>query len=124
MSEALMRLLFVVIVLALTSLSWAGRDGGGYYTAEKVANVRANVEEFDWAAAQRDAAVKRAERWLPLSEDDLWGLVPCQTLPRAIDVTMTKMPGGNLRLGCLNCGDEIFAHGNYPYVVDPAGAPW
>ena len=124
MLDALLRLALTAALLSLVAASWAGRDGGGYFTAEKIANIRANVAKHDWAAAQRDAAVQRAERWVEISDDDLWSLVPCQNLPRAIDVTMTKTPEGSLRLGCLQCGDDIFKHGNYPYVEDPANEPW
>lgn len=124
MGDAMMRFFLVVALLSVAAVSRAGRDGGGYFTAEKIANVRANVARYDWAAAERDAAVGRAERWVALADDELWALVPCQSLPRTIDVTLTKTPEGTLRLGCLKCGEDIFAHGNYPYVVDPVGAPW
>jgi len=125
MESAILRVsLTVALISLLMSLAHAGRDGGGYYSAERVANLRANVERFDWARAQRDAAVTRAEPWIAMSDEELWRLVPCQTLPRAIDVTMTKQAGGNLRLGCLTCGDEVFKHGNYPYKPDHFTLPW
>ncbi len=117
-------LLVIAVVPLLLSPAYAGRDGGGYYSAARVANLRANVERFDWARAERDAAVKRAERWVAMSDEELWRLIPGQMLPRAIDVTMTKQAGGNLRLGCLVCGDEIFKYGNYPYKLDHFSRPW
>ncbi|MGI5820403.1 MAG: heparinase II/III domain-containing protein [Armatimonadota bacterium] len=124
MLEAAIRIALTFALLALTTVSWAGRDGGGYFTAEKIANARANVQQHDWAAAERDAAVERAGRWVEISDDDLWHLVPCQDLPRTIDVTLTRTPEGIVRPGCLNCGDDVFEHGNYPYIVDPMNAPW
>ncbi len=124
MLEFAPRILLMIALLTLTGLSWAGRDGGGHFTAQRIKNVRANVQKYDWAGAERDAAVRRAERWAEVSDDDLWHAVPCQTVPRAIDVTMTKTPEGSVRLGCLECGDDIFKHGNYPYIVDPVKAPW
>jgi len=125
MLETMLRFLLTcaVLSLALTAAS-AGRDGGGYYSAERVANLRANIERFDWARAQRDAVVSRAERWVAMSDEELLRLIPCQTLPRAIDVTMTKQASGNLRLGCLVCGEELFKHGNYPYKPDHFTLPW
>ncbi|MGD9498842.1 MAG: heparinase II/III family protein, partial [Armatimonadota bacterium] len=114
----------VAVVALAADLGFAGRGGGGYYSAERVANARANIERFDWARAIRDAAVQRAAPWLAMSDEELWRLVPCQSLPRCIDVTMTRQAGGNLRLGCLVCGDEIFKHGNYPWIVNHAELPW
>jgi len=116
------------VVILLLCLIWApasaGRDGGGYYNAKRVSNLRANVARYDWAARQRDGVVAGAQRWLKMSDEELWRLIPCQNLPRCIDVTMTTRKGGNFRMGCLVCGDKIFKFGNYPYKVDPLGRPW
>ncbi len=125
MIETTARLLLSLAVLSLAwSVAHAGRDGGGYYSAERVANLRANTEAHDWARARRDAAVASAEPWVAMSDEELWRLVPCQSLPRCIDVTMTAQRGGNLRLGCLVCGEEVFKHGNYPYRPDHFKLPW
>lgn len=125
MESAMMRAaVTMTLILLLLAVAHAGRDGGGYYSAERVANLRANVERYDWARAQRDAVVTRAEPWVAMSDEELWRLIPCQSLPRAIDVTMTRTPEGNVRLGCLVCGDEIFKHGNYPYRIDHFRQPW
>jgi len=93
---------------------------GAIYTPEMVANARRNVERYAWAKTQRDSAVNAAARWVELEDDELWALVPGQKLPRTIDVTMTR----GKRTGCLNCGDDIFTHGNYPYKPDCLELPW
>ncbi|MEA3403655.1 MAG: heparinase II/III family protein, partial [Armatimonadota bacterium] len=114
----------LIVILAASAPAFGGRDGGGYFTAERIANVRENVATNEWVRGLRDAAVARAEPWIAMSDDELWGMVPCQSLPRAIDVTLTKTPQGTVRLGCLNCGEDIFKHGNYPYITDPVDRPW
>jgi hypothetical protein len=90
-----------ILVMFLLCLMWlpavAGRDGGGYYNAQRVANLRANVERHDWARRERDRAVAGADRWVKMSDEELWRLIPCQNLPRCIDVTMTVRKGGNLQ---------------------------
>ncbi len=125
MMETAIRLAMILAgTLLIAAAGCAGRDGGGYYTDERIANVRANVERYDWAAAQRDSQVRAAQPFVEMSDDELWALVPCQSLPRTIDVTLTKTPEGTVRKGCLNCGEDIFQHGNYPYEVDPLDRPW
>jgi hypothetical protein len=103
----------------------AAREYGGHYTAERITNLRNNCEKYDWAKKLRVDAIKSAAPWLALSDDQLWRMVPGQDLPRCIDVTLDRSkPGGAKRVGCLVCGDKIFAHGNYPYDPDFKDKPW
>ncbi|MDQ3441874.1 MAG: heparinase, partial [Planctomycetota bacterium] len=105
--------------------AFAAREHGGRYTAQRLANARANCNKHEWAAKLRDAAVKRAAPWLARSDAELWAMVPGQDLPRCIDVTMDrKVKTGPKRLACLKCGEKINAHGNYPYEPDFNGNPW
>ncbi|MGB7158264.1 MAG: hypothetical protein WBD40_09380 [Tepidisphaeraceae bacterium] len=116
----------VVIAFSLIGQSaLAAREHGGRYTAERLANARANCEKYEWATKVRDGAVTRAAPWLEKSDEALWSMVPGQELPRTIDVTMDRnVKIGPKRLGCLKCGDKIDAFGNYPYEPDIANKPW
>jgi oligo-alginate lyase len=103
----------------------ADRSHGGLYTPERLANIRTNVERYDWARAQRDLAVADAASWLAQSDEDLWRMVPGQDLPRAADATMTRHPSGPpTRKGCLVCGEAIDKFGAYPWLVDIESRPW
>ena len=59
----------IAVVPLLLSPTYAGRDGGGYYSAQRVANLRANVEALRLAVPS-GTAVKRAERWIAMSDED------------------------------------------------------
>lgn len=121
MTEVMPRVLVAALLLCwLTVPAWAGRDGGGYYSAKRVAILRANVQKYAWAAQQRDGYVKAAQQWVQMPDEELWRLVPGQNLPRCIDVTMTRGKSA----GCLVCGEAVFKYGNYPYKVDPLALPW
>jgi len=116
-------------LMCLAGCSGSGKPGdrshGGLYTPERVANIRRNVERFDWARAERDEAVARAASWLAKSDEDLWRQIPGQDLPRAIDVTMTRLPSGPpIQKGCLVCGEGVFKFGAYPWLVDIEKRPW
>jgi hypothetical protein len=113
-------LLGILSLLAVASSAHAVRDYGGQFTAEKIANLRANCDKYDWAATQRDNAVAGATFWVAKSDDELWRAIPGQELPRAIDVSMYK---GN-RPGCPKCGHDIDKFGNYPYTPDLWGKPF
>ena len=55
------------------------------YTAEMRENARENVENYDWAAAERDGAVSTAEGHIEQLGPDLeslWSLVTSQEIPR------------------------------------------
>ena len=113
-----------VLLVVLPCALALGRESGGMYTPERLANVQRNVERFDWAKSLRDRAVAGAERWVNMSDEELWKMIPGQDLPRCIDVTMTYVKGGKVRPGCLVCGEKVFQHGNYPYRPDVFGKPW
>ncbi len=116
---------YLVALLLLIPVSMAlCRDSGGMYTPEKLANIARNVEAHDWAKGIRDGAVRSAQTWADMSDEDLWNMIPGQDLPRCIDVSMTYTKSGKVRPGCLVCGDEVFKHGNYPYNPNVFGKPW
>lgn len=115
---------FLIVLLLLCLLlcvpALAVRDYGGYYTAERLANARANCDKHDWAQQTRQRAVGAAAAWVKQSDETLWAMVPGQRLPRAIDVSMYK----GKRPGCPECGKQIDKYGNYPYSADIWGAPF
>src|SRR5688572_4822970 len=118
-------LCFSFVLVAASNVTLAARTHGGRYTAERLANARANAEKHEWAAKVRDDAVKRAAPWLARSDAQLWSMVPGQDLPRTIDVTMDRnIKKGPKRAGCLKCGEKIDQHGNYPYEPDFDKLPW
>ncbi|MDF2718617.1 MAG: bacterial Ig-like protein [Paenibacillus sp.] len=47
-----------------------------YYTDEKLAAARENVQLYDWAAALRNSVLAKADAYVALGYDNLWKLVP------------------------------------------------
>jgi oligo-alginate lyase len=121
----LVRLVFILIMeLLLTFNTQAVRSYGGYYTAERISNLRNNCNKYEWAAKQREAVVEKAKSWLAKSDEELWMMVPGQDLPRTIDVTYDGLSSGPKFLGCLICGEKISEYGNYPYNPDIENKSW
>lgn len=106
----------VALILICAAPALCLRDYGGYHTAERIANLRGNCDQYDWAANQRKSAVAAADYWVQKSDEELWAAIPGQKLPRTIDVSMYK----GSRPGCPVCGKKIDAFGNYPYSIDLA----
>lgn len=99
-----------------------GKTESTYYTPDKVANARSNVDRFPWAAAQRDAAVAAAAEFIEQDDAALWELVPGQGVSRSLGVLIRYQqrikgsPGPE--------GAEINEHGNYPWLIDSGNHPW
>ena len=89
--------------------------GGHFVTPEHMRNAKRNIERFPWAASQRDAAVARAERWIGLEDESLWGLVTEQAIGRSTNASVEK--------GCPRCGDGINRLGG-SFRVDVLADPW
>ncbi len=89
--------------------------GEHFIASEGIANARRNIERMYWAAAERDAAVDHARRWLDLDDDTLWSLVTGQTTGRSTNASVTK--------GCPQCGDGINRYGG-AFKVDVLRDPW
>lgn len=89
--------------------------GGHFITREQVANARRNIQRYDWAAAERDAAVERAQRWLAFADEALWDFVTEQAIPRSTEV--------NLARRCPACDEGIRRAGGR-FIVEPLETPW
>ncbi|WP_409347283.1 FIMAH domain-containing protein [Paenibacillus sp. MBLB4367] len=87
-----------------------------FYTPEKVAAARSNVQNFDWARSMKTSAVSAADKVVQLGYEYLWNMVPPQTLPRSYGVNQVK--------GSPVSGTQINAFGNYPFLIDPVNEPW
>lgn len=59
------------------------KEASALYPEPVVAQVRANVATDAWAASVRDHLVEAAAPWRAMSDDDLWDLMFCATLPRS-----------------------------------------
>ena len=106
----------MIAALAATSTFAADKQRASIYTEAKRANIRRNIERYDWARKLRGAAVRRAQRWLDMDDEALWKLVPEQALPRSTSV--------NIYLGCPKCGRAVFKHGPKPYKHDWRKRMW
>lgn len=102
----------------------AQRTHGGMYTVERLQNTLNNAANDSWVRSARQSAIQQAAPWLSKSDERLWSMIPAQSLPRCIDVSWDYNYPNNLTLGCLNCGDEIYKHGNYPYTPAYETKPW
>jgi hypothetical protein len=87
-----------------------------YYTPERVASARRNIDEFAWAQHIRDSVMGAADRMAAQADDWLWSLPPGQTLPRSINV--------NYELGSPVTGRDVYQLGFYPFTYDPWNQPW
>lgn len=113
--------LIALLAVSFMAAAQTGPEYGGFCTPERIANLRANVEKYAWAGAQRNAAVAAADRWVKMSDEELWSMVPGQDLPRGIDVNMQN---GVRTGGCPNCGPVIYESSKYPWATDIWGHPW
>ena len=105
------------VALVLVALACASaKERSRLVTAQMRANALVNVAKHPWAKAQQVGAVAAAARWVRMSDDELWALVPSQELPRDIHT--------NTLAGCPACGDGIVPFGNYPWRCDFWNARW
>jgi hypothetical protein len=120
-------LVLLWMICLLTSASTAKADNpekavkhrASYYTDVKLRHAAENIRSYSWARAQKDDAVRRAERWLKDYHQDLasfWKMIPCQQIPRSYAVNSWQ--------GCLACGRGINKFGNYGYQWNPAKVDW
>jgi len=116
--------LFMTVGLLCCAELRASRIYGGFYTADRIANLRANCDQYDWARKKREAVILKATLWLSRSDEELWSMVPGQDLPRCIDVTFDRLTKGPKFLGCLKCGNKVSRYGNYPYNPEFESKPW
>jgi hypothetical protein len=71
----------VIISILLSTIITASnaqssRVYGGFYTKDKITNLRANCDKYQWAAKTRATVVARASNWLAKSDEELWDMVP------------------------------------------------
>lgn len=116
--------LAIVILIAVFTRASAQREFGGMYTKERIANLRNNCDKYVWGKKLQTKAIANAKHWITISDEQLWGMVPGQALPRCIDVTLDRRKGKTKAIGCLVCGKKIFSFGNYPYEPDILNKPW
>ena len=119
-----LRFLAILAFMAISSFSYSQRQYGGFYTREKIQNLRNNCEKYDWAKDLKRTVVKNAITFASKSDEDIWALVPGQNTPRCIDVTLDRIAKGPKVLGCLKCGLEVLQYGNYPYNPEFEAKPW
>lgn len=97
---------------------------GGYYTADRISNLRNNCAKYKWAKKKQETVIAKAKTWLAKSDEELWSLIPGQDLPRTTDVSFDRNAAVPQVIGCLVCGDKIIKYGNYPYSPDFDKEPW
>ncbi len=87
-----------------------------YFTAEKIAAARRNIESYAWAADLAAAVQPMADKFVALTDDQLWDSVSTQGVPRSYAV--------NQDLGSPITGRDIYQFGAYPWRADPISRPW
>lgn len=83
------------------------------YGPDIVAAIRRTAHRFEWAGASREDAVTRAQVWLDVPEDELWGLMFGATIPRSWMV----WSNGH----CPTCEAGVPM---YNWKMDALGHPW
>ncbi len=117
--RAFVTVAFVLVLTACNCGCMLAKTGSHIVTAQMRANALVNVEKYDWAKSQQQKAINYAKKYVEMSDEELWRMVPSQWVPRNCGIHKTA--------GCPNCGDEIFnvkAVGYNRYAYDSQQHPW
>ncbi|MFP3904568.1 MAG: hypothetical protein ACLFWB_10045, partial [Armatimonadota bacterium] len=96
--SALSVVILGILVMSCGHFTYA-KTASHMVTAQMRQNAQSNIEQYDWAQQQRDRAVNAAEKYVQMSDEEVWRMVPSQWVPRNCGIHKTA--------GCPNCGDEI-----------------
>ncbi len=77
----LCRLLSVTALLSLGPV--LAQEASVFYPSQLVDNARANVARYPWAAEMQETVVAAAQRWMNLSDEQLWDLMFGATITRS-----------------------------------------
>lgn len=105
------RLTTTVLCIALAVSCVCAKTGRTYYDADMMSEVREKLEKYDWAQTSLASTLATCERWIAMSDEELWQFVPPPEQLRALNVSFG--------VGCPDCGTEIFRRGgHYPWIMD------
>ena len=107
-----------------SSLAGRRKSGATYYTPERIAAGRRNIEIYGWAQGQHerlltnDGSARSARTLAALSDETLWALQPSTRLPRS------HVPSECFNM-CPVHGEAIRAHDPYyAWRLDPLNHPY
>ncbi len=106
--KAILVLVFAVAIVACGRGQSLAKTASHIVTAQMRANALANVEKYDWAKSQQQQAINAAQKYVEMSDEELWRMVLSQWVPRELHV--------NRGCGCPNCGDEFFKIKEFGYL--------
>lgn len=121
----------IVLTLSLMAGSVMAKTGRTYYTDERIATGRANVETYDWAKAIRKRIFKTgdpiryyvgphytaADRFVAQSDEFIWRLLPTTRIARVYPHERRAL--------CPVHGDAVRSkHVWCPWNIDPIGHPY
>ncbi len=99
-----------------------GKVSRTYYTETKVQAARENAQKYSWAKSEVNAAIKAADKYLNLTLEDAWNLIPGEGIPRSWYVGIKGDPD---RYYCRYCGSDLkLSNGSYPWLTNPLTKPW
>ncbi len=107
-----------------SGLAGRRKSGATYYTPERIAAGRRNIEMYGWAQGQHkrlfadDGSARSARTLAALSDETLWALQPSTSLPRM------HVPSECFNM-CPVHGEAIRAHdAYYAWRLDPLNHPY
>lgn len=83
---------YLPLLLLLIALPVWGKTGRNFYTEPRLATMRANLQQYEWAQKERDRILKEADKWTAYPDERLRELVPPPTVPRAAIVNTLQCP--------------------------------
>jgi len=81
-----------------------------FFTEEKIANLRKNIQQFSWAKEQAAQIISKADYFLAIGIDTMIPWFMPQEIPRAYYV--------NQKYGCPNCGREMVRYRTNHWHMD------
>ncbi len=88
------------------------KHGRVLHTEAEMAQFRENLAQYPWAQEQVRNAVRAAEPWVKMSDQELWDFFPAGTVPRSVLLNRDQ--------GCPIHGLKIFeGRGFYPWRWSP-----
>lgn len=111
----------IISVLITIGLPAAAKECSRLVTAQMRRSAVENARKYAWAAQAQKAAIATADKWVKLTDEQLWKLVPSQELPRDI---YSNNFDATRDIGCANCGMGYKQYGRWGFLTDPLNKPW